>query len=986
MRLSTVLGIVMITIFSYPLFANNLVVGSKSNRSFPSLHGGFIATWDGRVVIFPSHIKDSLYKWDTYALRYESIKTNHLGEPDLMDQKIFSPLVTLDGDFGFDSLKNKLNAQNRMHLAIAPDPAFTLNPYPSDSKGKQTNDLASPFKTYRLFIIGTVGSLKNYVPQRSIPAMLAQSTAEIIVKNIGTDSAEVVSAKILAEGLPVRNGQNTEPFFGFEPTLSNDGRLVLWGGHPINGGIHFIMYSFNPTPKNNLTWSKPRHLTEMYWAHGAGALTEPIIDGVKFSDRYPIAKKQLRDAYGNIFAADDGYPGAYPWLSLDNGDLFCSTVSTFFAARRAGFSVIGSLTNYASRHIDGAINIARANVTGRADVWESTSEGKSLSEKYNALTDENGKLYGFNAFQRIMISPLLQIPSMWTPFVDTDDKQVLPFTNKKNTFGLLMSHSNRYVEVSLPEAADNNFVLSLPMNEAIRFNRKYLHIIAKHQDIKDWDDSYNVATYDPESTPDVSGLFQTGKLSNGAEFPFEYHEAVKKWKSERVLTDRSIGIEGNSIYFKPKSSITIATNPESLDRIKQSKELNISFFLRNYQSLKGESVFLWDKFLFLQLNDNDFTVKNYKDNNWKTILQTPIVITKNKWHHFSVNLSLKNIAFYMDGIKIVSMTTEPVTPAASKHIWLGPFTSKSTSTSALYSLDQVSISRVQRTTKEIQDFALINNSIVQKKFDEVNEAQVRLGNKLFHDPILSKDKSISCATCHVPSNHFMDGKAVAIGIDGKLGTRNTPSLFNLKKISHFMWDGKVDSLEAQALLPIENSNEMNLPLAEAIDRLKEKYLEDFKEAFNQEPNTENLGLALKAFQLSIVAPETSIDSGVLTEEQIAGRGLFIGKARCISCHMGPNLSDQVFHNVGAKPKSLLTDYGRELITRRESDRFKFRTPSLRFINKTAPYFHDGRFSTLEEIIDFYNDGGDIRDSQNELQPLGLNQQEKIALIKFLESL
>ncbi|MCB0348119.1 MAG: hypothetical protein KDD37_04750 [Bdellovibrionales bacterium] len=961
-------------------------VGAKSNRAFPAKYGGFIATWDGRVVIFPNHIKDSLYKWDAFALRYEAIKTNDKGEPNLLDPSVYSPLVTLDGDFPIDSPNNKLNALNRMHLAVAPDTDFKLNPYPSDEKGKPVSNLNSIYKTYRLYIIGTAGSLKSYQPNKPIPDLLVQSTAEIITKNGGTKTAEIVSAKILAEGKPVKSSIDSEPFFGFEPTLSNDGRLVLWGGHPINGGIHFIMYSFNPTPKNNLTWSKPRHLTSMYWVHGAGSANEPVIDGVKFSDRYPIAKQQLRDAYGNYFAAEDGYPGAYPWLSLDNSDLFCPTVATFFAARRSAFSVIGASTNYASRNIDGAVNLTRANVTGRADVWEATPEGKELSEKYNKMTDENGRPFGTNGFQRIMIAPLMQIPSMWTPFTESTERYQLPFTNKKNTYGFLMSHSNRYVEVSLPEISDKDFVLNLPMNEAIEFDKKYLKKMAESRDVKSWNDVYNMARYDPQSTPDLSGLFQTGKLSAGAEFPYEYNDAVKKWRESRVLVDRAVGIEGNSVYFRPKSYITVATKELALEKIRQSKEMNISFFLRKYSTLDNESILQWEKFISVETDENKLVIKNYQYGNWIVVAEPKIHIAPNKWYHYSLNVSANKISLFINGENVSETKISLVIPSIAKNIWIGPFSSQAPSRAAVYSLDQVSISRVVRSENEIRDFALIDTDNRIKNVEQTNEKQIDLGDKLFHDPILSSNQMISCATCHVPNNHFVDSLPIATGVEGKQGTRNTPTVFNIARMSRLMWDGRVNSLEEQALMPIQNPNEMNLPLEEAIKRVKEKYLVEFKEAFNQEPTPDNLGLALKAFQASIKSPPTKFDTREFTEEEIMGFGIFSGKGRCTTCHKGPLLTDQDFHNIGLLKNSSLSDNGRQDVTNRVSDYFKFRTPSLRFVSKTAPYFHDGRVNNLKEVILFYNKGGDIKDVNNELVPLGLSESEQRALEAFLETL
>jgi cytochrome c peroxidase len=959
-------------------------VGTASNRSFKMNKGSFIATWDGRIAVYPQPITASEYKWEAYLLKYEALKLNSKSEPDFSDPGFYSNVLVLDGDFGFNHMQNKINVNGRMHLAMVADPDFALNPFPSDSKGAPVSSSKSEFLTYRALIVGQAQESRSFKATRTIPGLFVISTAEFVVKDPETPQATLVSARVLEEGKVIRETATSEPFFGFEPTLSSDGKLLIYAGHPKNSGIHFLMYSFNPNPKNGIGWSKPRHITEMYFQHGPGSLREPLVDGVKFSDKYPIAKKQLRDPFGVPFAAQDGYPGAYPWLSLDNSDLFAATVSTFFAARRSGYAVIGGLTDWTARHIDGAVNISRANVTGRADVWGNTPEGMALEKAYNELTDENGRPYGINAFQRIMISPIVQVPSMWNPFLKSSKVAPLPFSEKPNTFGAILSHSDRYVEISLSESADENLVSFYPMNEALKFNRNYMKIMQQSADVQDWDHVHNMVTYDAASTPDTSGGFQTAKLV-GAQFPFEYFDAIGTWKSQRRLVDRTVGIEGNSVFFKPKSFFEATLSENSIRKIKESQEWNASFFIRPYLDLTKESIFLWENHFSVTTDNGKLIVHGKQSDKWVVVANLPSPLSKNEWQHLSLNYRGGKFELRHNSKVIFNLNVVLDLPKSSARLRIGPYNSVNPSLKALYSIDEVAISSVFRTADEVRKLALVRSETGDNgKSTSNSQPEIDLGSKLFHDPILSKDNSISCATCHVPSNSFVDGKAKAIGINGLVGKRNTPTLFNLTSFDSFMWDGRAKTLEVQALLPIASKEEMALPISEAVTKVKAKYDSDFQAVYGASPSALNLGSALAAFQRTLKAPETRFDLGTLDDQEKFGEGLFFGKARCASCHQGQAFTDNRFHNLGFLDS---TDQGQREVTKRLSDAMKFRTPGLRAVGQTSPYFHDGRFNTLEEVLDFYNKGGDDPSKRSpEMHPLGLNEEELLAIKAFLMTL
>ncbi len=275
---------------------------------------------------------------------------------------------------------------------------------------------------------------------------------------------------------------------------------------------------------------------------------------------------------------------------------------------------------------------------------------------------------------------------------------------------------------------------------------------------------------------------------------------------------------------------------------------------------------------------------------------------------------------------------------------------------------------------------------------------VQLGQALFSDPILSEDRSISCASCHIPEYAFSDTTALSKGVHGRLGVRNTPSAMNLLSRSHFFWDGRAATLEAQAIGPIENPVEMNLPIDSAVARLRAdaRYSRWFMEIYDEEPSVHLLTSALAAFEQSL---ETSSaydrymagDEDAISESAKRGIEIFNVKGRCFECHFGPDMTGDEFRNIGLYDEIKYKDKGRFDQTKNPEDLGKFKTPGLRNVAVTGPYMHDGSFETLAQIIDYYDRpahflphsmGRDTIFNTN----LGLTDQEKLDLEAFLIAL
>lgn len=277
----------------------------------------------------------------------------------------------------------------------------------------------------------------------------------------------------------------------------------------------------------------------------------------------------------------------------------------------------------------------------------------------------------------------------------------------------------------------------------------------------------------------------------------------------------------------------------------------------------------------------------------------------------------------------------------------------------------------------------------------------QLGEKLFFDPVLSRDSSISCASCHKPEYAFADNVALSPGVFNRLGERNTPSVMNQTDRNFYFWDGRAETLEEQALGPMENHVEMDFPLTLTVRRLKnnQEYMAAFRHVYGEVPSKALLARAMAAYERSLETSNTVFDKYIREEDstgmsESARRGLsiFNTRGKCFDCHFGVDFSgNDRFRNIGLYNGKDLNDEGRYRISGDPKDLGAFKTPGLRNIAQTAPYMHNGQFSTLREVIDYYDDPDRfVPDAINRdtllRKPLGLSEQEKQDLENFLLSL
>lgn len=270
-----------------------------------------------------------------------------------------------------------------------------------------------------------------------------------------------------------------------------------------------------------------------------------------------------------------------------------------------------------------------------------------------------------------------------------------------------------------------------------------------------------------------------------------------------------------------------------------------------------------------------------------------------------------------------------------------------------------------------------------------------LGKSLFYDGILAADPQVPCGSCHQQASAFANtDHSLSHGVNNQLGLRNAPPLFNLAWNPGLMWDGGINHLEVQPFAPITNPLEMNESLENVVKKLQAhpRYPSLFKKVFGTDSiTTQNLGKALAQFMGAMVSSNSKYDqvlAGKATFSEAEKSGLETFRSKCASCHSEPLFTDHSFRNIGLKPGAGIADEGRKTITRLDSDSGKFRVPSLRNIEVTAPYMHDGRFWNLETVLDHYSESPYPSSTLDPELKLGipLSPIEKSNLIAFMKTL
>ncbi|HSC86057.1 MAG TPA: cytochrome c peroxidase [Polyangiaceae bacterium] len=903
---------------------------------------GHSETWDGRVFMITKNTSaGGAVGWVIRVLRPERVQKDADGALDFSNQAFSDEIIVeYDGQNGAGS--------HNAH-AIVRAPGLAENPYRSNEAG-----VAQPggeYLSYEVLIYA-----QNYEQE----SKLQVRRARFVIAQPNSPDAHPYSSTLLDDFVLVQNTEG-QHLRAIEPTLSFDGRLLIAQGHPSNDGrIDNLVYSYNATPGALTGWSPYRYISDLYHVD-----RDTVVDGIPLHERFPIAEKPLVDAFGTAFAAGEAFPGAYPWISHDGTELvYMATVAgdndrrPGERARRGGASVIGRFTNWGTRHIDGPINPSRHG-------------------------------YTVNSTVRLFFSSPGAFGTMWTPFRELAVSP-FPYNARGPAYPLFGSNTGDYNELSFEDFLDGNYALALRMNESV-------------------DRQGNV---DPTHTSDTSGHFQRARL-DGAEFPWEYN-----------AVDENVGQNGQAAYFTEAAAVRVEP-AAALDAVRQAMTVEIS--VRRLRDMAQDDA---DRALDLV----------HRPGSYRLVLEESGLVSAHVWvageerilSGIGPALALGSygrvavvydgtsgeLRAYRDGVRVAQQAGAPgQLDAGTGELVVGPGGQRPNSPfvpadQPVLILDELRISDVARQDEELAfaahacgaaasagahpDFATLPLGLraadLRVPAGTKNDAAIRqLGQQLFFDARLSGSGEMSCATCHMPEQALGDGLATAAG-NGLFLARNTMPLFNRAFSTAQFWDGRVGSLEAQSVVPLENPEEMDMPVDEAIALLASipGYAEEFQAVFGRAPDVGGFEAALAAFQRSLLSGNSKVDrfeagdASALSESEQRGRRVFAIEGRCLGCHSGSNYTDEAFHNNGAV---CVGDVGRSAITGRSRDLGLFKTPSLRNVAQSAPYMHDGSLATLEDVVAAYDQGGLHHNNQDaEIHPLGLTAEQKADLVAYLRAL
>ena len=867
---------------------------------------GHAESWDGRFFV-----RTQSKGWFASAFRPERIVRNSDGSVDFK-QGAFGNSITLE-------LKTDEPTMQHNWLAIVPD--FSVsgeNPYPSNSSGNYQQ--TGTHRTYKALVYHTTADKQMGIRK-----------ATFIISNANTRNAQLIKADFTNsfDRLRLQSGSD---FRCIEPTVTIDGRLVVCQGHPNNDGkIDNLVYSYTKTPGSTSNWIAPKSLANMYFDD-----RNTNIEGLPFSERYPLAQQPILDATGNDYNRGELIKGAYPWISRDGSELFYQASRDGVSARRTGTSVVGRWTGWTIRHIDGPISRDRHRTS------------------------------------KLFLSSPGAFTTMWTPYKDIADLAI-PYSLHGPVYPIFGSNTSDYSEIGFDDYLDGNYIMYLGMNEQL--NR--------------------AGNYQVTRTNDTSGNFNNADLV-GARFPIEFN-------GQDILAGRY----GQAIHFNSNNYLNVTKN-KGWNTLADG--VSVDMWVRKSSGSGRIRLFNMQNGVELNLINGSTLSASIHDTNSNLEQINGSAISNNSWTHvaFTYSPASKEMALYVNGREVATKAANNFgTLRTSGAVRVGP-----DSSNAQLILDEVKVSNVARRAYEIAHNANVrinkapSNALANQVPDHLRSLldnstgvdrfsleAANLGEDLFSDTILSKQRTTSCSTCHAASSAFTDNLDIAKGNEPTdAGTRNTPILQNRLFSSLQGWSGIDATLDTQALTPVSAVHEMNLPITEAVQRLRANsiYSNRFQQVFGEAPNAENFPIALASFQAIQFSPKNRVDEfkegnkSVLSASERRGLDLFEGKARCSGCHAGANFTDESFRNNGL---AMNDDIGRADVTGRDRDHKLFKVPSLRELGLTGPYMHDGSISSLQEVVQAYNAGAvNVPTRDSDMRPLELSNQEINDVVAFLGAL
>jgi cytochrome c peroxidase len=546
-----------------------------------------------------------------------------------------------------------------------------------------------------------------------------------------------------------------------------------------------------------------------------------------------------------------------------------------------------------------------------------------------------------------------------------------------------------YHEVDFEVFADRDYLVYLPMNENISTVGEF--------------------AIDIGHTPDISGHFNTATVEGGAQF-------VVELDPER---DDNAGARGRAVFFSDDGVVRV---PVGSTMPVPRWGLSAGMFVQRLVGADGTRPLLqWPGVLAMHLLQDGRVRVSVTLAGQVREATTTAALPLDAWTHVAMTYDGRRgaLLMYVGGVASGSATFAPGMPvSATGDLLVGPAGGAEVpfGDEAVVGLDEVSISQIVRLPDEILmaatgqspaavplgGEAMLMGAALPTGL-EVADLQipawaplrpevVELGQLIFFDTRLSRNGQVACATCHDPQFAFTDGRATALAIDGTSLPRATPTVFNRAMSTGQFWDARARTVESQALSPIGSPREMNFTIDEAVALLasSEEYVDRFWTAFGRAPDRNGIANALATFERAQFTGDSPVDRfeagdvDALTAAEQRGRVLFNGKARCVACHGGSNYTDERLHDVGLLDDNDLGAYFTSGGRLKNSRGFK--TPTLRNIDVTGPYFHNGSVPTLEAVVALYDAGPSGVGHDWESRPLGLTGEEQADLVAFLRAL
>jgi cytochrome c peroxidase len=937
-------------------------------------------SWDGRIffVAVPDANNKYAGAWYVSVFRPEHLVTGADGTPDFSEiddvkagkaPEVSQPVLIESGtSIVVDGVTNGQDVHTA--LALVPDPAAaaTGNPFTSDADCNAGG--GGSHSCYRLIVFAQGHNDTSCSGNQSA---LVMRKAQIVVANPGTAQASIASARMLRmdDGAWFQKLTTTTgtPVCGIEPSVTADGHLMVFQ-NPFTGlntdNFAVTSYSYNPAGPVATGWSPPKSIADMHFVD-AGV----VLNGKTLAERYPLARKPLRDATGQIYTQGSIFRGAYPWISLSGEELIYTAAPNLgtpdqdpepgngLIAHRSAISVIGVSTGHIARHIDGPLN----------------------PDRYTT--------------PRLFTSSPGGLPSLWTPYPGArgsklpyyPTRPVLPIFSSNLIIGreFYSAHPNGYAEVSYHPFEDGHYLVYLPMNEMITRDPETVN--ASNQVITQ-------SRYSTTMTPDISGNLNNGTL-RGAAFPPE----------QRGVDEPMVGANGQAIYFPANSSVEVPYSHSGIPgrNLALGAEFSVQMWVKPLITTSSAQLLVNKANVFsLYLDVNNTLLARVVVGGQLRQLFLNGTAPANQWTAVGFTYDGRTGSFtgYVNGQLAGNQTFGAGNVDDNQNpLVIGPSVSDAAPGTLLMLIDEVALSDKVRTNLEMLRAAQRRPSVslpAGLSADDLGPAPpptdatlIELGRDLFFDKRLSSNQQVSCASCHLPDMLFSNGQAKGQG----LGTTalHVPVSFNRATSSRQGWAGSFLSLEQQVVQPLTGATEMGNDLGTVVATVNYLYGTTFTQMFGGAPTIETIGKALAAYQRTLLSGNSAADKyaagddSALTDAQKRGRALFFGKARCAGCHSGSNYTDERFHNTGLTSDAAI---GREVVTGIIYDRGAWKTPSLRDVALTAPYLHDGSIATLQAVVEAYNNGGlaGIPTRSAEIRPLNLTITEIGDLVAFLGAL